>query len=271
MITSVKYVLTELLQNKYRIYSISKYEILAELRDTNLGLFWKFFHPLIRVLTYWFAFGFIYNRKDVDGIPYIAWMLAGMIVWFFISPCITEGCSSIHKKHELITKMKFPVSILPMTMIFENLFDHGCIFLLNVLIQIICGNYPSIYWLEVIYYIVCAIIFMYSLALVTSVLNMLARDTKKFISSIMRLLFYVTPIFWCIDRLGRSSVPWVKEIILRNPMYYIVQGYRDAFFYHKGLLGYPTSMKWFWAITIILFCVGSTMMYKFRTRFIDSL
>ena len=269
MVKAVRFVLDELVQNMYRMYSIARYDTMAELRDTNLGLLWKFIHPTIRVLTYWFAFGFIYNKKDVDGIPYMPWMFAGMIVWFFIHPCITEGCSSIHKKSDLVTKMKFPVSILPMTLIFENLFDHACIFLVNAAVQIGFGNYPSIYWLECIYYIFCAILFLYSLSLITSVLNMLARDTKKFIASIMRLLFYMTPVFWSIDRFKDGEI--LKTIILSNPMYYIVQGYRDAFFYHRGLLYYRHSMVWFWGVTIVLFVVGSKMMYKFRTRFIDSL
>lgn len=268
MFTSVKYVLTELIQNRFRIYSIAKYDVLAELHDTNLGLFWKFCHPTIRVLTYWFAFGFIYNKKDVDNIPYLAWMFAGMICWFFIAPCISEGCSSIHRKSDLITKMKFPVSILPMTFILENLFDHACIFVVNVVVQIAFGNYPSLYWLEIIYYLFCSIFFMYSLALITSVLNMFARDTKKFIASIMRLLFYLSPVFWSIDRLEGTIL---MDIVVRNPMYYMIQGYRDAFFYHRGILAYGDSMRWFWGITIVLFCIGSTMMYKCKSHFIDTL
>lgn len=266
---AIRYVLNELFSNWYRIYSIARYDTLAELKDTNLGLLWKFIHPSVRVITYWFAFGYIYGKKDVDGIPYLAWMFAGMVVWFFIAPCITEGCASIHRKSELVTRMKFPVSILPMTLIFENLFDHVCIMVVNITVQVVLGNRPSIYWLECFYYIACAIFFLYSLSLITSVLNMMARDTKKFIASIMRLLFYMTPVFWSIDRFPDGSI--FKKIILTNPMYYIVQGYRDAFFYHKGILAYGYSMACYWGITIVLFIVGCSMMYKFRTRFIDSL
>lgn len=268
MFAGIKYVLTELFQNRFRVYSIAKYDIKAELSETNLGLFWKFFHPTIRVLTYWFAFGYIYNRKNVGDIPFLAWMFAGMICWFFISPCISEGCSSIHRKSDLVTKMKFPVSILPMTFILENLFDHACLFIVNLVVQLAYGIRPSIYWFEIIYYLLCSVVFLYSLALVTSVLNSFARDTRKFIASIMRLLFYLSPVFWSIDRLEGTVL---KEIIIRNPLYYMIQGYRDAFFYHRGILAYGASMRWFWGITIVLFCIGSTMMYKGRTHFVDTL
>lgn len=53
---------------------------------------------MIQILTYYFVFGLVMNRKDVDGIPFIQWMLAGMVVWFFINPCITQGANAIFQR-----------------------------------------------------------------------------------------------------------------------------------------------------------------------------
>ena len=49
--TSARYVLKENFQNLYRIYSIAKYELLADMKDSKLGLFWNFANPLIQILT----------------------------------------------------------------------------------------------------------------------------------------------------------------------------------------------------------------------------
>ena len=117
MLKSIKYVLKENFSNLFRIYSISKYELLSDIRDSRLGIFWNFANPLIQILTYYFVFGLVMNRKDVDGIPFIQWMLAGMVVWFFINPCITQGANAIFSKTGVITKMKFPVSVLPATVV----------------------------------------------------------------------------------------------------------------------------------------------------------
>ena len=89
-----------------------------------MGIFWNFANPLIQILTYYFVFGLVMNRKDVDGIPFIQWMLAGMVVWFFINPCITQGANAIFSKTGVITKMKFPVSVLPATVVLKELFNH---------------------------------------------------------------------------------------------------------------------------------------------------
>ena len=50
------------------------------------------------------------------------------------------------------------------------------------------GIMPSLYWLELIYYLFAAICLTISLAMITSVLNMLARDTRKLILACMSFI-----------------------------------------------------------------------------------
>ena len=233
--------------------------------DTYIEIFWNFANPAIQVFTYWFVFGYVFHRKAVDDIPYLVWQIGGMMVWFFLSPCITDGANAIYSKIDVITKMKFPISILPLSVVLKKLFNHLCVFCIVVCVFALKGYYPNLYWFGLIYYTLAAIVFAVSLSLTTSVLNMLARDTRKLILACMRLLLYMTPILWDINNLPN----WLQGIMKCNPIYYIVQGYRDCFFYHEGILAYKYSMVAFWIITIVLFVVGSCMMYKFKTKFID--
>ena len=103
MFKSIQYVIKENFSNLYRIFSISKYELLADMRDTKLGLFWNFASPAINLLTYWFVFGFVMERNSVDGIPFFNWMLAGMVVWFFVRPCIVDGCNAIFAHSKMMS------------------------------------------------------------------------------------------------------------------------------------------------------------------------
>jgi teichoic acid transport system permease protein len=195
-------------------------------------------------------------------------MMGGMVVWFFISPCITNGCNAIFSKTNVITKMKFPVSVLPATVVLKELFNHFCLMIILVIIFLLWGIYPNLHWFELIYYCLCGVIFSISLSMTTSVLNMLARDVRKMVLALMRLLLYLTPILWDIKSL-KHAPRWVTLIMKANPIYYVVQGYRDCFFYQKGLIYYHNSMISFWIITALLFIFGSTMMYKFKHKFID--
>lgn len=268
MFKSLRYVLKENFSNLFRIYSIAKYELLADMRDSKLGLFWNFANPTIQVLTYWLVFGFIMTgRSEQDGIPYICWLLGGIVVWFFISPCITNGCNAVYAKRDVITKMKFPVSVLPATVVLKELFNHLCLMIIVIMLLLIFGFYPSYHWLGLIYYTFCASIFAIALSMTTSVLNMLARDTRKLILACMRLLLYLTPVLWSPHKLDKHHL--LKFIMNFNPIHYIVQGYRDCFFFQEGVGAFVTQGLIFWSITLLLLVIGSYMMYKFKHKFID--
>lgn len=266
MSKAIQFVLKENITNIYRIYTIAKYELVADMRDSKLGLFWNFANPMIQVLTYWFVFGFIMERNAVDGIPYIYWMLGGMVVWFYISPCITNGCNAIFVKVNIIAKMKFPVSILPTTVVIKELFNHFCLMIILIILFSLGGYYPNYHWLGLIYYLLCAVIFSISLSMTTSVLNMLARDTRKLILAIMRLILYMTPILWTMPDNIPSALRFLLEL---NPIYYVVAGYRDCFFYHQGIMSNVSQMISFWLVTFLLFTFGSCMLYRFKHKMID--
>lgn len=266
MIKSLKYVINENIHNLFRTFSIARYELLADMRESKLGIIWNILNPLISILTYGFVFGLgIRGGKDVGNIPFFDWMIAGLSIWFMISPCITGGVNAIYSKRNIINKMKFPISILPSTVVLKETFNHLFMLFLVYVTLLIRGMKPSLYNLEIIYYLICTMAFAISLSMITSVLNMFTRDVKKMVSASMRMLMYLTPILWTMEKLPKSM-----QIVMKlNPLYYVVEGYRDAFFYHKGIFAYGKNMLWFWAIVLVLFMIGSRLMYKYRHKFID--
>ena len=266
MIESVKYVVNQHTKNIYRILAITRYEVISENRDAYLGALWNIISPLMQIGTYWFVFGLgIRGGEPVNGIPYLQWMLSGLIVWFFISACIRKGTTAISSKMSIIEKIKFPVSILVSTVVLGELVNHLIMIAIAYFIFLIQGYKPDIMNLQLIYYLFCGIAFSISFGLVFSSLNMLARDVKNLINSVMRMLFYVTPILWTMENLPEP----IQFLMQCNPIYYIVEGYRESFF--PGNLNsidiYTTII--FWIITLTLFLYGCKLMYKNRFKFVD--
>lgn len=270
MFISAKYVIGENIQNLYRIYCIAKYELLADMRDSKFGIFWNFASPTIQVLTYWLVFGVAWNRKPVGGIPYLPWVVVGYSIWWFLQPCISSGCTSIFSKTNVITKMKFPVSILPATICAKEFFNHCCMLVITFVVVVLCGYRPNYYWFGLIYYALCAFAFAEAISMILSVLTMIWRDVKKLVTSLMRMLMYFSPVIW--ECTFAESVPYhnVLNFILKlNPLYYIINGYRDSVYFERAFWERPLLTVYFWAVTIILFLGGCSLMYKFRYKFID--
>ncbi|NBK96548.1 MAG: ABC transporter permease [Erysipelotrichia bacterium] len=265
---SVFFVIKENVVNFYRVISIAKYELMADMRDTKLGIIWTFLNPMIQLFTFWIVFGIgLRNGKSVGNISFLPWMIVGMTVWFFISPCITQGVGCIYSKRNIITKMKFPVSILPTTVVMKELFNHACFLALIVAILIVRGHVPNLHWFGVFYYMFCAVCFCIALNMITSVLNMFTRDVSKLVKACMRMLMYLTPILWTLDTF--HGHPMLVNIFKLNPLYYIVEGYRGALFFQDGFYNHPAQTMYFWSVVFVMFVIGSILMYKFKSKFID--
>lgn len=263
---SLLYVLKEHANNIYRIITIVKYEIMAEHRDSKLGIVWSVLNPLIQIFSFWFAFGLgIRGGQPVDGIPYINWMLAGIVPWFFISDAIRSGTNSIHRRINIISKIKFPLSILPTVEVLKGLFVHLITLGLGMIFLFMNGNSVHLMNLGVLYYLVCTILFVIAFGMISSVLNMFTRDVRKGINASIRLLTYVTPILWTMDKLPVS----LQKLMCLNPLYYLIQGYRGSLLASPNMLPSFSDGMVFWFIIISMFLIGSILMYKFKNKLID--
>ena len=263
---SLIYVIKENKKNWYRTYSLAKYEMLSDIKDSKLGIIWNILNPLIQIFTFWFVFGLgIRNGNPVNGINYFEWMIVGLCVWFFINPSLVKGVKSIHAKSNIITKMKFPISILPVTIVVKELFNHIIMLIIIFIVLISKGIGISIYNLQIVYYIFCSIFFTISVNMVLSVLNMFTRDVSKLVSASMRMLMYITPILWTMDNLPNN----IQKIMRLNPIYYIVEGYRNSILFKINIFNNLSEMIIFWGINIIIFIIGCRLMYKFKYKFID--
>ncbi|MDR2465248.1 MAG: Teichoic acid translocation permease TagG, partial [Streptococcaceae bacterium] len=110
-------VIKEQLTNWRIIFRLSSYQEKANYQSHYLGMLWQVLNPLIQVGTYFIIFGLALkgNRQPIDGAPYLVWLLFGMSVWFWINSSVTQASQSVFSQIGLVSKLKFPVSIMPTT------------------------------------------------------------------------------------------------------------------------------------------------------------
>lgn len=250
----------------YKIYKLSLYDFITPLRDTYLGILWIVLNPLLRIGVYWFVFGIgIRNGKPVDGHPFLLWMLAGLIPWFYISSSINSGTLSIYSKSAIITKMKFPTSIIPTNTILTQLLNNIVLVFIMIIVYVFNGYKANIYYLQIPYYILAATLLLIGISLITSALVMAVRDINRLVGTVLRFMFYLTPILWTTINLP----PIGLKIIRLNPFIYIIEGFRNTFLYNKWFFEDVKFTIYYWIITIITILIGSMIHMKFRNRFSD--
>lgn len=92
------------------------------------------------------------------------------------------------------------------------------------------------------------------------------RDVKKLITSLMRMLLYLSPVLWPA---AFKTIPFMSFVMKLNPVYYIVTGYRDSIFFGKGIFAHPALTVYFWVVVLLLFALGSSLMYHFKRKMVD--
>ena len=267
-------VIKEQIEYFYLIRRLSIYELRSLTSGNYLGMAWEIINPAIQVTIYWFVFGFgIRQRADVGDIPYFQWMFAGILVWFLINQGVTKSSKSIYTKIKMLSKMNFPMSVIPSYVIFAQFYVHIVILALGTILLQFLGYPLSTYIVQIPLYIVGVLILLLGLALILSTLTTIVRDVQMLLQSIMRMLLYLSPILWPPSLLAESSetIPW-ETLMKINPFYYIIEGYRysllgEGWYFIEN----PVYTLYFIGITAAIFIVGSYLHVKFRSQFIDFL
>ena len=87
------------------------------------------------------------------------------------------------------------------------------------------------------------------------------------VNVVMQFLFWLTPIMWDINIMPQEFHKFLKL----NPVFYLVQGYRDSFFYFVPFWNKWDMSLYYWIITAILFVTGGLVFKKKRPHFADLL
>ncbi|WP_047982589.1 ABC transporter permease [Ornithinibacillus contaminans] len=274
MFKTVIKVLKEQIEFRDLIIRMALFENKGQYQIHYLGSLWQILNPVIQIGIYWFVFGTIRGGAPVDGTPFFLWLVIGLIPWFYISPSIIQGSNSVYQRVGLVSKMNFPVSILPTIRIVGNSIQFFVMLAVLFIILLLYGVPFSIYYFQLVYYLFCLFIFLFAFSLLSSTIATLVRDYQTALQSVMRMLLYVSPILWNTDMITETFEtigPTIQNILKLNPIFYIIEGFRDSilgrgWFFEDGIY-----TLYFWSVIIALLYFGSKIHIRFRKDFMDYL
>lgn len=219
----------DLVENRHVIWDLTKKDIKQRYLGSYLGVLWAFIQPAINVFIFWFVFQVGFKSMPVDNFPFVLWLVCGMFPWFFFTDAWSSATNSIAANSFLVKKVVFRVSLLPVIQIMSALLVNSFFILVLFVMFFLYGYPPSIYNLQIIYYWFALVCLVFGLSLITSTLVIFLKDVGQLVSMLMQLGFWATPIFWSLQ-----IIPERFQIFFKiNPVYYIVEGYRNSFIYHK--------------------------------------
>lgn len=257
----------DLIESRHVIWDLTKKDLKQRYLGSALGILWAFIQPTITVFIFWFVFQVGFKSMPVDNFPFILWLVCGMFPWFFFNDAWTSATHSIMGNSFLVKKVVFRVSLLPIIQILSALLVNSFFILVLFLMFAFYGHMPSLYNIQVLYYLFALICFVFGLSLITSTLIIFLRDIGQLVGMLLQFGFWGTPIFWSLNMLP-AEYAWIFKL---NPMYYIVEGYRESFIYNHWFWERGYINLEFWLVTLLLVVLGVVVFKKMRPHFADVL
>lgn len=267
MIKSFFYFIRLIFLQKDLIISMAKREVATQYVGSLLGFTWTFIQPLVMIFVFWVVFSVGFRVQPTNNVPFVVWLTAGMAAWFVFAEIVNGSAGAVVSNAHLIKKTLFQSQILPVIKIASCLVTHS-VFLLVLIGLIVFQKMPfSFYYLQFIYYLLCICVFALGFGWAVSALNVFVRDVGQIVAVIIQVGFWATPIFWDISIMP----PKIQTVFKLNPMFYIVQGYRESFIYFSPFWKHPYQTLYFWIVAVIVLVIGALIFKKLKPQFADVL
>jgi ABC-type polysaccharide/polyol phosphate export permease len=255
------------------IFTLARRDLRAKYAGSYLGVAWNLLHPLMMIGLYYFIFAVVFGLRDSEfyrGATYLPWFLAGFTAWMLFADTINGNVNVILNNSSMITKEVFPSEVLPVSTFLGNLISHLVYLVATIVIVSIYISPPGMEFFPKLGFAL-GILFLFSLGLswILAAVTVFVRDLSQFVTLLMTVWFYLTPVLIPIDFIENRVGGWAGTLARLNPMYYVVEGYRDAIF--GGSILSTTESSVALALALLVFLLGATVFRTLKPSFAEVL
>jgi ABC-type polysaccharide/polyol phosphate export permease len=235
---------------------------------TALGVFWSLIQPLAMMGVLYLVFNYGLRVGDASDPLFVPWLFIGMVCWNFFSDAVSTVTGSFHEYAFLVKKIKFPLHIIPVVKLLTSVLMHMLFLIIVLLITVSYGLKPNIYWLQLPVFTAILAFLALGIGLITSALNVFARDISQLVSVILQFTFWATPVVWAADRVP-DKFHWILNL---NPVCGALSAYRAALMSNQWyFLTEPLECLRVVLMTALFLAVGLVVHKKLRPHFADVL
>jgi len=245
----------------------------ARYKGSVLGNLWSILNPLSQLLIYTYVFSVVLKIKlSLKGLPanenlsFGLWLFAGLLPWIAFSSGLVQSASSVIGQPNLVKKVVFPLSLLPLVPILSAFIESS--FGLIILIFFVALSTGTLHTTLALLPLVWIpqLLLTAGLGYLVAGLTVFLRDIPQTLNVILNIWFYATPLVYPITSIPES---WRNWVLWLNPLAAIAEVYRDFVLVgevkHWGELGVA------FMISGVVFMIGVLIYKRLRPAFADVL
>lgn len=225
--------LHDLWRRRSFIWTLSSAQSRMRNEDNHLGQLWAVLNPALLIGSYYLIFGVVLStRGDIDN--YVGFLSIGVVLFAFTSAVITRGAKAITSNTALVRALHFPRAILPISVALTEFIAMLPAIALLFGLMLLTGETPDWEWLLFPVAVALQGVALLGLAFICARLVNASRDLANLIPVIVRLLRYVSGVFFPVAHYVQGLPQVWQDVLVYQPFALMMTTGRQALLTGEG-------------------------------------
>ena len=205
---------------KYRalIFQLARRDVIGRYKGSLFGLAWSFISPLFMLGIYTLFFTEIFHARwggmDESKGQYATALFAGLIIHAVFGECIARGSQLVTDNATYVTKVIFPLEILPWVSTFTAVYHALASLIVLALFSLIFTGHIASTFLLFPVVLVPLILISTAAGWLLASLGVYVRDVGQMTILIVTALLYTAPVFFPLEQMK----PGIQAVMRYNPL-----------------------------------------------------
>ncbi len=231
-------------------------------RRSFLGALWAVLNPLAFML----AFSLLGSFLELEIPHYALFILTGIVPWNWFQDGLLTSAVAITAHADFVRQPGVPPAALVLSDVLTTMVDFLVALPLLLVFLLVYDLPPGPVALLLPLLVVPQFLLVLGLGLGVAALNVSFRDVRHLLDVGLRLLFFLTPVFYDPGELISGSF---RTVYLLNPMVHFCEAYRNLLI--EGTLPEATTLGALFGFSTVTLVVGYAVFQRARHRFAERL
>lgn len=244
--------LRELIISQYKLKDQSKF----------FGFIWSFLNPLLMLIVLLTFFSLL-MKNSIEH--YVIFLLIGLVQYTHFSNSTSASMRILENMKQLTCEAIFPKELLVISSIITNVFEFAISLVITVVIAYLTGVQfsVSVFLLPLVFILQLMLVTWVSFFL--SCFYLYVKDIDHIYQVFLRMLFFMTPIFYDASHLGGVA----KTILMLNPLTHLINFAREIII--DGKVFSLEAWGIIFLINVILIYLSFILFKKYEPTFAENL
>lgn len=236
--------------------ALARKTLAVRYKQTVFGVSWAVLQPVLAVIVFTIVFGRLVG-VPTDGLPYVVFNYAGMILWLYVSASVTASAQSLVETREIITKIYFPRLVAPLAAAVPALADFLIAFVILIAMLAYYGITPDWALGLTPFWVLAAVAAVLAVSVPLSALNVKYRDVRQALPVLLQLGLFASPVVYSSSLVKGD---WRYAYAL-NPLATVLDGFRWSV-----ADGPAPGPEGFVSLAVVLVLLGAGLLYFTRVE-----